>query len=101
MFIAEFKFVDVNVFVIGVEDVDEGALKEIVSESFNMYVFNLENFILFYDIVGNLVFCVYLFVILGRVGDIGIFKDIIGNGDFVKLLFVLLFFGDEFGNCWY
>lgn len=88
---AELKSADVNVFAIGVEDADEGALKEIASEPFNMHVFNLENFTSLHDIVGNLVSCVRSSVALERAGGTEALKDITGNGNVTTLLPALLF----------
>lgn len=98
---AELKSADVNVFAIGVEDADEGTLKEIASEPFNMHVFNLENVTSLPDIVGNLVSYVHSSVALERAGDTETLKDVTGNGNAVTLLPALLFFGDKLGNCWH
>ncbi|KAK2108192.1 Collagen alpha-3(VI) chain [Saguinus oedipus] len=97
---AELKSADVNVFAIGVEEADEGALKEIASEPLNMHMFNLENFTSLHDIVGNLVSCVHSSVSPERAGDTETLKDITGNGNATKLCPALLFLGDELGNCW-
>nr|XP_023498414.1 collagen alpha-3(VI) chain isoform X2 [Equus caballus] len=85
---AELKSADVNVFAIGVEDADEGALKEIASEPLNMHVFNLENFTSLHDIVGNLVSCVHSSVTPGRAGDTGTLKDITAQ-DSADIIFLI------------
>lgn len=89
---AELKSADVNVFAIGVEDADEGALKEIASEPFNMHVFNLENVTSLHDIVGNLVSYVRSSVILERAGGTEALKDITGNGNVAAMLLLALLF---------
>ncbi|XP_043820468.1 collagen alpha-3(VI) chain [Dromiciops gliroides] len=48
----------VDVFAIGVQDAEEGELKEMASDPLDLHVFNLENFTALHDIVGNLVACV-------------------------------------------
>nr|XP_033715364.1 collagen alpha-3(VI) chain isoform X4 [Tursiops truncatus] len=73
---AELKSADVNVFAIGVEDADEGALKETASEPLNMHIFNLENFTSLHDIVGNLVACVHSSMTPERAGGTETLKDI-------------------------
>uniref|UniRef100_A0A8D0XZ84 Collagen alpha-3(VI) chain n=1 Tax=Sus scrofa TaxID=9823 RepID=A0A8D0XZ84_PIG len=73
---AELKSADVNVFAVGVEDADEGALKEIASEPLNMHVFNLENFTSLHDLVGNLVSCVHSSMTPERAGGTETLKDI-------------------------
>uniref|UniRef100_A0A8I3X313 Collagen alpha-3(VI) chain n=1 Tax=Callithrix jacchus TaxID=9483 RepID=A0A8I3X313_CALJA len=73
---AGLKSADVNVFAIGVEGADEGALKEIASEPLNMHMFNLENFTSLHDIVENLVSCVHSSVSPERAGDTETLKDI-------------------------
>ncbi|NIG61381.1 collagen alpha-3(VI) chain-like [Pontoporia blainvillei] len=98
---AELKSADVNVFAIGVEDADEGALKETASEPLNMHIFNLEKFTSLHDIVGNLVACVHSSMTPERAGGTETLKDITGNGNIAKLLPALLFFGDKLGNRWH
>jgi collagen type VI alpha len=95
---AQLQSADVNVFAIGVEDADEGSLKEIASEPFNMHVFNIENFTSLHDIVGNLVSCVHSSVRPERAGDTETIKDITGNDCITRLLPALLFCGDELAN---
>uniref|UniRef100_A0A8D0NFE8 Collagen alpha-3(VI) chain n=1 Tax=Sus scrofa TaxID=9823 RepID=A0A8D0NFE8_PIG len=73
---AELKSADVNVFAVGVEDADEGALKEIASEPLNMHVFNLENFTSLHDLVGNLVSCVHSSMTPEGAGGTETLKDI-------------------------
>ncbi|XP_019485550.1 PREDICTED: collagen alpha-3(VI) chain isoform X2 [Hipposideros armiger] len=85
---AELKSADVNVFAIGVEDADEGALKEIASEPFNMHVFNLENVTSLPDIVGNLVSYVRSSVALERAGDTETLKDITAQ-DSADIIFLI------------
>ncbi|XP_032493931.1 collagen alpha-3(VI) chain isoform X3 [Phocoena sinus] len=72
---AELKSADVNVFAIGVEDADEGALKETASEPLNMHIFNLENLTSLHDIVGNLVACVHSSMTPERAGGTETLKD--------------------------
>lgn len=97
---AELKSADVNVFAVGVEDADEGALKEIASEPLNMHVFNLENFTSLHDLVGNLVSCVHSSMTPEGAGGTETLKDITGNGNIAQLLPALLFFGDKLGKRW-
>lgn len=97
---AGLKSADVNVFAIGVEDADEGALKEIASEPLTMHVFNLENFTSLHDIVGNLVSCVQSSVAPEGAGGTETLKDITGNGNTAKLLPASLFFGEKLGTRW-
>ncbi|XP_073866663.1 collagen alpha-3(VI) chain isoform X5 [Macaca fascicularis] len=85
---AELKSADVNVFAIGVEDADEGALKEIASEPVNMHVFNLENFTSLHDIVGNLVSYVHSSVSPERAGDTETLKDITAQ-DSADIIFLI------------
>ncbi|EAW71108.1 collagen, type VI, alpha 3, isoform CRA_f [Homo sapiens] len=85
---AELKSADVNVFAIGVEDADEGALKEIASEPLNMHMFNLENFTSLHDIVGNLVSCVHSSVSPERAGDTETLKDITAQ-DSADIIFLI------------
>ncbi|XP_044801273.2 collagen alpha-3(VI) chain isoform X2 [Bubalus bubalis] len=85
---AELKSADVNVFAIGVEDADEGALKEIASEPLNMHVFNLENFTSLHDIVGNLVACVHSSMTPERAGGTEIPKDITAQ-DSADIIFLI------------
>lgn len=97
---AELKSADVNVFAIGVEDADEGALREMASEPLSTHVFNLENLTSLPDIVGRLVSCVHSSLSPGGAGDTETVKDITGNGDVATLLPALLVFGNELGKCW-
>lgn len=83
---AELKSADVNVFAIGVEDADEGALREIASEPFQMHVFHLENATSLHDIVGRLVSSVRSSLAPERPGDTETLKDITGNGHTATLL---------------
>uniref|UniRef100_G3U3T4 Collagen alpha-3(VI) chain n=1 Tax=Loxodonta africana TaxID=9785 RepID=G3U3T4_LOXAF len=85
---AELKSADVNVFAIGVENADGGALKEIASEPLNTHVFNLENFTSLHDIVGNLVSCVRSSVAPERAGDTGTLKDITAQ-DSADIIFLI------------
>ncbi|XP_027443901.2 collagen alpha-3(VI) chain isoform X2 [Zalophus californianus] len=85
---AELKSADVNVFAIGVEDADEGALKEIASEPLNMHVFNLENFTSLHDIVGNLVSCVQSSVAPEGAGGTDTLKDITAQ-DSADIIFLI------------
>ncbi|XP_012867288.1 PREDICTED: collagen alpha-3(VI) chain [Dipodomys ordii] len=85
---AQLQSADVNVFAIGVEDADEGALKEIASEPVNMHVFNLENLTSLQDIVGSLVSCVRSSVRPGRAGDMDTLKDITAQ-DSADLIFLI------------
>ncbi|XP_057600202.1 collagen alpha-3(VI) chain isoform X3 [Hippopotamus amphibius kiboko] len=85
---AELKSADVNVFAIGVEDADEGALKEIASEPLNMHVFNLENFTSLHDIVGNLVACVHSSMTPERAGGTETLKDITAQ-DSADIIFLI------------
>ncbi|XP_043732720.1 collagen alpha-3(VI) chain isoform X3 [Cervus elaphus] len=85
---AELKSADVNVFAIGVEDADEGALKEIASEPLNMHVFNLENFTSLHDIVGNLVACVHSSMTPERAGGTETPKDITAQ-DSADIIFLI------------
>ncbi|PNJ34991.1 COL6A3 isoform 1 [Pongo abelii] len=85
---AELKSADVNVFAIGVEDADEGALKEIASEPLDMHMFNLENFTSLHDIVGNLVSCVHSSVSPERAGDTETLKDITAQ-DSADIIFLI------------
>ncbi|KAK2501378.1 hypothetical protein MC885_001210, partial [Smutsia gigantea] len=84
----ELKSADVNVFAVGVEGADGGALKEIASEPLNMHVFNLENFTSLHDIVGNLVSCVHSSVTPERAGGTEILKDITAQ-DSADLIFLI------------
>ncbi|XP_038290442.1 collagen alpha-3(VI) chain isoform X2 [Canis lupus familiaris] len=85
---AELKSADANVFAIGVEDADEGALKEIASEPPNMHVFNLENFTSLHDIVGNLVSCVQSSVAPEGAGGTETLKDITAQ-DSADIIFLI------------
>nr|XP_035921359.1 collagen alpha-3(VI) chain isoform X2 [Halichoerus grypus] len=85
---AELKSADVNVFAIGVEDADEGALKEIASEPLNMHVFNLENFTSLHDIVGNLVSCVRSSMAPEGAGGTDTLKDITAQ-DSADIIFLI------------
>ncbi|XP_006866840.1 PREDICTED: collagen alpha-3(VI) chain [Chrysochloris asiatica] len=85
---AELKSADVNVFAIGVEDADEGALKEIASDPLNTHVFNLENLTSLHDIVGNLVSCVHSSVTPERAGDTETLKDITAQ-DSADIIFLI------------
>ncbi|XP_065773100.1 collagen alpha-3(VI) chain isoform X2 [Muntiacus reevesi] len=85
---AELKSADVNVFAIGVEDADEGALKEIASEPLNMHVFNLENFTSLHGIVGNVVACVRSSMTPGRAGGTETPKDITAQ-DSADIIFLI------------
>ncbi|XP_008584327.1 PREDICTED: collagen alpha-3(VI) chain [Galeopterus variegatus] len=85
---AGLKSAGVNVFAVGVEDADEGALKEIASEPLNMHVFNLENFTSLHDIVGNLVSCVHSSVSPERAGDTESLKDITAQ-DSADIIFLI------------
>lgn len=83
---AELKSVDANVFAVGVEHAEEGALREIASEPFHMHVFHLENATSLHDIVGRLVSSVHASLAAARPGDTEALKDITGNGHAVTLL---------------
>ncbi|XP_045649993.1 collagen alpha-3(VI) chain isoform X2 [Ursus americanus] len=85
---AGLKSADVNVFAIGVEDADEGALKEIASEPLTMHVFNLENFTSLHDIVGNLVSCVQSSVAPEGAGGTETLKDITAQ-DSADIIFLI------------
>ncbi|XP_058155826.1 collagen alpha-3(VI) chain isoform X3 [Dasypus novemcinctus] len=85
---AGLKSADVNVFAIGVEDADEGALKEIASEPLNKHIFNLENFTSLHDIVGNLVSSVLSSLTPERSGDTGTLKDITAQ-DSADIIFLI------------
>ncbi|XP_043434189.1 collagen alpha-3(VI) chain isoform X2 [Prionailurus bengalensis] len=85
---AELKSADVNVFAIGVEDSDEGALREIASEPLNMHVFNLENFTSLHDIVGSLVSCVQSSVAPEGAGGTETLKDITAQ-DSADIIFLI------------
>ncbi|XP_036756978.2 collagen alpha-3(VI) chain isoform X3 [Manis pentadactyla] len=85
---AELKSADVNVFAVGVEGADGGALKEIASEPLNMHVFNLENFTSLHDVVGNLVSCVHSSVTPERAGGTETLKDITAQ-DSADLIFLI------------
>ncbi|XP_026973170.1 collagen alpha-3(VI) chain isoform X5 [Sagmatias obliquidens] len=85
---AELKSADVNVFAIGVEDADEGALKETASEPLNMHIFNLENFTSLHDIVGNLVACVHSSMTPERAGGTETLKDITAQ-DSADIIFLI------------
>nr|XP_031533678.1 collagen alpha-3(VI) chain isoform X3 [Vicugna pacos] len=86
---AELKSADVNVFAVGVEDADEGALKEIASEPLDMHVFNLENFTSLHDIVGTLVSCVRSSSMTpGRAGGTETLKDITAQ-DSADIIFLI------------
>ncbi|KAM8789552.1 collagen alpha-3(VI) chain [Rhynchonycteris naso] len=82
------KSADVNVFAVGVEDADEGALKEIASEPFNLHIFNLENVTSLPDIVGNLVSRVRSSVALERAGGTETLKDVTAQ-DSADILFLI------------
>ncbi|XP_044097847.1 collagen alpha-3(VI) chain isoform X2 [Neovison vison] len=84
----ELKSADVNVFAIGVEEADEGALKEIASEPLNLHVFNLENFTSLHDIVGNLVSCVQSSVAPEGAGGTETLKDITAQ-DSADIIFLI------------
>ncbi|XP_004743731.2 collagen alpha-3(VI) chain isoform X2 [Mustela putorius furo] len=84
----ELKSADVNVFAIGVEEADEGALKEIASERLNLHVFNLENFTSLHDIVGNLVSCVQSSVAPEGAGGTETLKDITAQ-DSADIIFLI------------
>ncbi|XP_044531619.1 collagen alpha-3(VI) chain [Gracilinanus agilis] len=66
----------VDVFAIGVQDAEEGELKEMASEPLDLHVFNLENFTALHDIVGNLVACVRSSMVADIAGAPEIPKDI-------------------------
>ncbi|XP_005411292.1 PREDICTED: collagen alpha-3(VI) chain isoform X2 [Chinchilla lanigera] len=85
---AELKSAGLNVFAVGVEDADEGALREIASEPLNMHVFNLENFTSLHDIVGNLVSCVHSSLSPSRAGDTETLKDITAQ-DSADIIFLI------------
>ncbi|XP_054427208.1 collagen alpha-3(VI) chain [Pteronotus mesoamericanus] len=85
---AELKSADVNVFAIGVEDADEGALREIASKPFQMHVFHLENATSLHDIVGHLVSSVRSSVAPERPGDTGTLKDITAQ-DSADIIFLI------------
>ncbi|KAM7339691.1 hypothetical protein ACRRTK_000306 [Alexandromys fortis] len=85
---AELKSADVNVFAVGVEDADEGALREIASEPLSMHVFNLENVTSLHDIVGNLVSCIRSSVNSERAGDMESLKDITAQ-DSADIVFLI------------
>lgn len=97
---AELKSADVNVFAVGVEDADEGALREIASEPLSMHVFNLENVTSLHDIVGNLVSCIRSSVNSERAGDMESLKDITGNVFTARLLPALLLCAYELSKYW-
>ncbi|XP_007114155.2 collagen alpha-3(VI) chain isoform X4 [Physeter macrocephalus] len=86
--LAELKSADVNVFAIGVEDADEGALKETASEPLNVHMFNLENFTSLHDIVGNLVACVHSSMTPERAGGTETLKDITAQ-DSADIIFLI------------
>ncbi|XP_026902694.2 collagen alpha-3(VI) chain isoform X2 [Acinonyx jubatus] len=85
---AELKSADVNVFAVGVEDSDEGALREIASEPLNMHVFNLENFTSLHDIVGSLVSCVRSSVAPEGAGGTETLKDVTAQ-DSADIIFLI------------
>ncbi|XP_028925405.1 collagen alpha-3(VI) chain isoform X2 [Ornithorhynchus anatinus] len=73
---AELKSADVTVFAIGVQDAEEGELKEIASEPLDMHVFNIETFTALHDLVGDLVSCVQTSMTPEMAGAKEILKDI-------------------------
>ncbi|XP_045701568.1 collagen alpha-3(VI) chain isoform X4 [Phyllostomus hastatus] len=85
---AGLKSADTGVFAIGVEDADEGALREIASEPFQMHVFRLENATSLHDIVGRLVSSVHSSLAAERPGDTGTLKDITAQ-DSADILFLI------------
>ncbi|XP_056676063.1 collagen alpha-3(VI) chain isoform X2 [Monodelphis domestica] len=66
----------VDVVAIGVQDAEEGELKEMATEPLDLHVFNLENFTALHDIVGNLVACVRSSMVADIAGAPEIPKDI-------------------------
>ncbi|KAF1407296.1 Collagen alpha-3(VI) chain, partial [Spheniscus humboldti] len=70
------KSARVNMFAVGVQDAVEGELKEIVSEPFDMHLFNLENFTALHGIVGDLVASVRSSMTPEKAGAKGLVKDI-------------------------
>ncbi|XP_054236851.1 collagen alpha-3(VI) chain [Indicator indicator] len=66
----------VNMFAVGVQDAVEGELKEIASEPFGLHLFNLENFTVLHDIVGDLVASVRSSMPPEQAGAKGLVKDI-------------------------
>nr|XP_058908038.1 collagen alpha-3(VI) chain isoform X6 [Kogia breviceps] len=86
--LVELKSAGVNVFAIGVEDADEGALKETASEPLNVHIFNLEKFTSLHDIVGNLVACVHSSMTPERAGGTEILKDITAQ-DSADIIFLI------------
>ncbi|XP_058521155.1 collagen alpha-3(VI) chain [Ochotona princeps] len=85
---AEFKSADVNVYAVGVEDTEEGALRELASTPLNTHVFNLENLTSLHDVVGQLVSCVHASVRPQRAGDTDALKDVTAP-DSADLLFLI------------
>ncbi|XP_021102983.1 collagen alpha-3(VI) chain isoform X2 [Heterocephalus glaber] len=85
---AELRAADLNVFAVGFEDADEGALREIASQPLNMHVFNLENFTSLHDIVGNFVSCVQSSPSPARAGDMETLKDITAQ-DSADIIFLI------------
>uniref|UniRef100_A0A4X2M6E5 Collagen alpha-3(VI) chain n=1 Tax=Vombatus ursinus TaxID=29139 RepID=A0A4X2M6E5_VOMUR len=78
----------VDVFAIGVQDAEEGELKEMASEPLDLHVFNLENFTALHDIVGNLVACVRSSMDADIAGAPEISKDIAAQ-DSADLIFLI------------
>nr|XP_020827928.1 collagen alpha-3(VI) chain isoform X2 [Phascolarctos cinereus] len=78
----------VDVFAIGVQDAEEGELKEMASEPLDLHVFNLENFTALHDIVGNLVACVRSSMVADIAGAPEISKDITAQ-DSADLIFLI------------
>ncbi|KAM5327199.1 collagen alpha-3(VI) chain isoform 2-T3 [Glossophaga mutica] len=85
---AGLKSADVNVFAIGVEDADEGALREIASGPFQTHGFHLENATSLHDIVGRLVSSVHSALAPARPGDTGTLKDITAQ-DSADIIFLI------------
>ncbi|KAF6113262.1 collagen type VI alpha 3 chain [Phyllostomus discolor] len=85
---AGLKSADAGVFAIGGEDAEEGALREIASEPFQMHVFRLENATSLHDIVGHLVSSVHSSLAAERPGDTGTLKDITAQ-DSADILFLI------------
>ncbi|XP_029462348.1 collagen alpha-3(VI) chain isoform X2 [Rhinatrema bivittatum] len=70
------KSADVNMFAVGVQNADEGELKEIASTPFNKHVFNVENFNALHGIVGDLARIIYASVASEVAGAKAAIKDI-------------------------
>ncbi|XP_010624431.1 collagen alpha-3(VI) chain isoform X4 [Fukomys damarensis] len=84
----DFRAAGLNVFAVGVEDADEGALREIASEPLHMHVFNLENFTSLRDIVGNFVFSVHSSLSSAMARDTEILK-FYADQDTADLIFLI------------